>query len=393
MSVTASDYIESQRDLERQARELMPHDPNACTYALGELRQPVFACLTCLAQNDTDVGVCYSCSIQCHASHDLVELFAKRAFVCDCGTTRMARTPRGACRLRAHPAGRSVGVSLDADDVPGSNRYNHNFGGTFCACRRPYNPLEESGAMLQCHFGFECGEDWFHDECILGYGRGTVARETPPARESPPTAKRPHSDDDDDDDETSVVPYFPALDSFDVFVCWRCVQRFSRAFAELCTLEVATTRPHFAGSTSTAAWAAQYRAAQQKRPKVAAAPPWTAPYSVFLAPGFRDALRAVASGTSALGAARALLCAHPYLYEDDPVFCPPDDSTSSAGLLLELGTEALELLPREQALEGLEAYDRIKAKLRDFFRPFAEDGKVVTEEEVRGFFSKIRDEH
>lgn len=80
-SLTAIDYINQQEELEREARILMPFDPNECTYELGELRQQVYACLTCSRTNDNQpIGVCYSCSIQCHSKHELVELFTKRSF-------------------------------------------------------------------------------------------------------------------------------------------------------------------------------------------------------------------------------------------------------------------------------------------------------------------------
>ena len=51
-TLTAVDYIQNQEELEKEARELMPYDPNECTYEMGELRQPLFACLTCSAENE-----------------------------------------------------------------------------------------------------------------------------------------------------------------------------------------------------------------------------------------------------------------------------------------------------------------------------------------------------
>ena len=99
-SLTAVDYIKTRDKLEKEARELMPFDPSECTYGKGELRQPIFACITCSDENNEEIGVCYSCSIQCHSSHELVELFTKRNFVCDCGTTKMSKTIDGGCKLR-----------------------------------------------------------------------------------------------------------------------------------------------------------------------------------------------------------------------------------------------------------------------------------------------------
>ncbi|KAK9365156.1 hypothetical protein V1509DRAFT_642933 [Lipomyces kononenkoae] len=160
-SITALDYIETQQRLERDARDALPYDPTHCTYFDGALRQPVYACLTCAAKsksNKTAAGVCYSCSIQCHSDHDLIELFNKRNFTCDCGTTRLSAF--GGCNLRKN---------FNELDIPSSsNRYCHNFEGRFCSCDLKYNPETEKGTMYQCLLGDVCNEDWYHEECILG---------------------------------------------------------------------------------------------------------------------------------------------------------------------------------------------------------------------------------
>ncbi|KAK9449220.1 putative zinc finger in N-recognin-domain-containing protein [Limtongia smithiae] len=159
-SITALDYIESQEKLEHDAREVLPYDPTHCTYHDGPLRQPVYACLTCVAKTfgTKAAGVCYSCSIQCHSDHDLVELFNKRNFTCDCGTTRMRAS--GGCNLRKN--------FTKLDTASSTNRYDHNFEGRFCACDSKYNPATEQGTMYQCLLGDACNEDWYHEECILG---------------------------------------------------------------------------------------------------------------------------------------------------------------------------------------------------------------------------------
>lgn len=89
---------------------------------------------------------------------------------------------------------------------------------------------------------------------------------------------------------------------------------------------------------------------------------------------------------------------HEYLYLDDPVFEPPeealsnDGASSATGSLLDLGSAALLSLPREKAIEGLQAYDKIRSKLREFFKPFAEKGEVVAEDKVREFFAALKDQ-
>ncbi|KAK9479330.1 putative zinc finger in N-recognin-domain-containing protein [Lipomyces japonicus] len=180
-SITALDYIESHEKLEHDAREALPYDPTHCTYFDGPLRQPVYACLTCIrkGKEKRSSGVCYSCSIQCHSDHELVELFNKRNFTCDCGTTRMPAF--GGCNLRKN---------FTNLDIPSStNRYCHNFDGKFCACDLPYDPENEKGTMFQCLLGDACNEDWFHEECILGLPYPPISKSPPPSPKGHPTEK------------------------------------------------------------------------------------------------------------------------------------------------------------------------------------------------------------
>ena len=151
--ISVSEYIDQQKALEDEARGLMPWNPTHCTYTDGALRQPVFACLDC-----GKIGVCYSCSIQCHAECQLEELFTKRGFTCDCGTERQ-QTKKGQfwCQLRQNK---------DKDIPSLSNHYSQNFEGLFCNCHNKYNPDSDS-TMIQCVLGLECNEEWYHLCCIM----------------------------------------------------------------------------------------------------------------------------------------------------------------------------------------------------------------------------------
>lgn len=173
---TADDLLGAQEALEAEARDTLPYRFDQCTYDLGYIKQPLFACRTCLG----DRAVCHACSISCHTSHELVELFNRRAYRCDCGTAAMG-------------AGSCCSISGRDDAEPNSlNRIDDNFRGIFCYCGRPYDPHTETDDMLQC---LVC-EDWLHAACV----------------------GLPHSDDDDD-------PTKPLCqDDFDQLVCWRCVQ-------------------------------------------------------------------------------------------------------------------------------------------------------------------------
>lgn len=113
-------------------------------------RQALYACLTCVPESKTDAsqrtGVCLACSYKCHDGHDLIELYTKRAFRCDCGTSKILAIR---CKLDSN--------KLDDND---DNTYNQNFSGVYCICHRPYPDPEDTidDEMIQC---IVC-EDWYH---------------------------------------------------------------------------------------------------------------------------------------------------------------------------------------------------------------------------------------
>ncbi|ORY01347.1 putative zinc finger in N-recognin-domain-containing protein [Clohesyomyces aquaticus] len=279
-SQTAADYIKEQLSLEVEAREALPYQFDTCTRDLGAIRQSLFSCLTCnpppanLSDPYTPAGLCYSCSISCHGEHTLVELFAKRNFVCDCGTTRLPET--SPCSLRPNPKTGLKGDVTGEEAAPG-NKYNQNFRNVFCGCQESYDPHQEKGTMFQC-LGLGtvedggCGEDWWHPECVVGFRRedykkliekpkidGTgeatesapkvpngITKETSFTREENhvdehPDGRRPSivtaivanngvdGNDiaaEDDDDDPPLPPGFPHEDDFDTFVCYKCVEAF-----------------------------------------------------------------------------------------------------------------------------------------------------------------------
>ncbi|GAA5810144.1 hypothetical protein MFLAVUS_003563 [Mucor flavus] len=152
-TVTALDYIESQELLEKEAHSVLPGKFEKCTFPLGYIRQPLYACKTCTDSDSKEpAGMCYSCSIACHSSHELFELFPKREFRCDCG---LPGKFEGHCCSLMIPAKKII-TSND------KNKYNHNFEGRYCRCDQHYDPEKEEGTMYQC---VTC-EDWFHENCI-----------------------------------------------------------------------------------------------------------------------------------------------------------------------------------------------------------------------------------
>ncbi|KAI9755028.1 MAG: hypothetical protein M1835_000857, partial [Candelina submexicana] len=243
-SQTASEFIDSQLRLEADAREALPYAFDTCTQPLGPLRQNLFSCLTCnpppASPSDpyTPAGVCYSCSISCHGEHELVELFNKRNFVCDCGTRRLPST--SPCSLRINLAtGRKGGAH--SEDPAKDNKYNQNFRNRFCGCGRVYDAHKEKGTMYQC-LGLGtaekgcCGEDWWHPSCVVGLNPDWYdshkkisenAAEIPEVVTSGGASVAEHlstaENEDGDGDDLPPPPGFPHEDDFDQFICWKCV--------------------------------------------------------------------------------------------------------------------------------------------------------------------------
>ncbi|KAI1770685.1 putative zinc finger in N-recognin-domain-containing protein [Hypoxylon cercidicola] len=251
-SQTAADFIRDQLQLEADAREALPYSFENCTKPLGSLRQNVFACLTCNPppENPADpfkpAGVCYSCSVQCHGEHELVEIFQKRNFTCDCGTTRF--TPEQQCTLRINPETNTKG-GVHSEQPNANNKYNQNFSNRFCACSVDYKPHEQKGTMFQClglgtHETGGCGEDWYHPGCLVGLGPNWYEKQAKQPKQSsdgndgtlPPISEDPTPQNDthqqtngnegaEEDDEDAPLPDgFPAEDAFDHFLCYKCVE-------------------------------------------------------------------------------------------------------------------------------------------------------------------------
>ncbi|PVH99054.1 hypothetical protein DM02DRAFT_529946 [Periconia macrospinosa] len=279
-SQTAAEFIKEQLSLEAEAREALPYQFDTCTRDLGPLRQGLYSCLDCnpppvdSADPYVPAAVCYACSISCHGEHTLVELFNKRNFVCDCGTTRLPHTTP--CSLRTNSATGQKG-DVSGEEPAKSNKYNQNFRNRFCGCSEKYDPHEEKGIMFQC-LGLGtietggCGEDWWHPECVVGFTReeyqksvekpnieankddstakaNGIMREVSFSRmeeeaNETPEGRRPSmitaiaaqavdsngADENDldaveniEDEDLPLPPGFPAEDDFEYFLCHKCV--------------------------------------------------------------------------------------------------------------------------------------------------------------------------
>ncbi|OWR47756.1 hypothetical protein KGM_202770 [Danaus plexippus plexippus] len=146
------DVLQEQENFEEDANAVLGgSDDKNCTYSKGYIkRQALYACMTCCSEAKSDpakrAGLCLACSLTCHENHELIELYTKRNFRCDCGNSKFNSNP---CQLAPKKA-----------NFNEENSYNQNFSGVYCVCRRPYpDPdCETEDVMIQCTI---C-EDWYH---------------------------------------------------------------------------------------------------------------------------------------------------------------------------------------------------------------------------------------
>jgi len=185
--------------------------------------------------------------VQCHGEHTLVEIFNKRNFTCDCGTTRLPST--SPCNIRINPATNTKG-GVHSEEPSPSNKYNQNFKNRFCGCECDYDPFQQKGTMFQClglgaHDTGGCGEDWYHPGCIVGLGPKwfenipaggdkpkskdstdaplpTISEDT----ETAPADGEAQAAEDEDEDDLPPPPGFPADDEFEGFLCYKCVDAY-----------------------------------------------------------------------------------------------------------------------------------------------------------------------
>jgi len=118
--------------------------------------------------------------------------------------------------------------------------------------------------------------------------------------------------------------------------------------------------------------------------------PTTKPFSIFLKEDFRGYLCRCASCLPRLSQ-------HPILLEEEETYEPPlddDDNQSvrSGGSLLDLGEKALVSVDRVTAINGVLAYNKLKAEVKNFLKPFADNKQPVSTEAVRNYFAELRGE-
>lgn len=391
---------------------------------LGPLKQSVFSCLTCNpAPEDVNApyeaaGVCYACSIQCHGDHNLVEIFAKRNFTCDCGTTRLPAT--SPCVLRPNPETGKKGTVHSEEPFANSapNVYNQNFRNRFCGCSCDYDPFQQKGTMFQClglgtHLTGGCGEDWYHPGCLMGLG---------PQWFDDAKGKKEEKEEGDDPEDPPMPPGFPNEEAFEGFFCYKCVEsnpwikRYAgtKGFLMPVFFDKESGQPNQPASipeTTEPNTECKKRKASElevdeadppdKRRRSSAdsdcklnrLPPAPAGrFSLFFEADFREQLCQCSECS-------VYLEEFPQLKEEEDIYEPPlsEDggsengaSTHGSGSLYERGESVLKNIDRVRAIEGVMAYNMMKEKLKPLFEAFAGSGKAIGADDIKDYFAKLR---
>lgn len=351
--------------------------------------------------------------------------------------------------LRSNP---ETGRRGAASQEPGrDNHYNHNFQNKFCVCDEEYDAQTEKGTMFQC-VGLGtvdtggCGEDWYHPECLMGLPRDWHTSTT--------TETQPLPDANAEETEHPIPPGFPKEDDFDALVCYKCVEaypwikryagtsgflppvRHKTSTAPAATKETSAPAPspieerpslkrkasdegldssvrsssptkrlkdEAEGQPPVAASEVAQSSPQHRHSSLPTAP--TGTFSLFLKEGFRDHFCHCPS-------CYPNLLPHPQLVEEEDAYEPSvsDDSGASehrsnpllqsqhgsdnrshrSGSLLDRGEAALNNVDRVRAIESVMVYNHLKDKVKEFLKPYAESGKVVSADDIKSYFEKLR---
>ncbi|XP_059091359.1 putative E3 ubiquitin-protein ligase UBR7 [Tigriopus californicus] len=349
-SVTMMDVLHEEESLESDARAVLgAADAQNCTYHTGGYmtRQALYSCLTCLPAQNPDfqpAGICLACSYHCHEGHDLVELYTKRNFRCDCGNDTFGTEVK--CKLAG-----------DKTKTNSENKYNQNFKGVYCTCHRPYpdpeDPVEDE--MIQCIL---C-EDWYH-------GRHLELDTT------------------------------PKDDSYSEMICVTCVRKYP-FFMNFRGIAVQTVTPNDTdqsvdvekdpNESSTSIPEDEKGDAKTQicfsSTKLLDTEP---PRTLFMLGDWRQQV------CSCKGCREKLAENHLEFVKDleDTVHHYESQSEQKESSQYEDGMKALSEMDRVKQVEAIQSYNSMKSNLMDYLKKFAENGKVVRQEDIQEFFSGLK---
>ncbi|OWF55413.1 putative E3 ubiquitin-protein ligase UBR7 [Mizuhopecten yessoensis] len=378
--VSMVDVLREEEKLEADATAVLgDSDIHNCTYPASYIpRQALYSCLTCNGQ----AGVCLACSYECHEGHDLCELYTKRNFRCDCGNDKF---PDNKCKL--YPT---------KDPFNAQNIYNQNFKGLYCVCVRPYPDPEDEieDEMIQCVM---C-EDWYHGRhlgskdlpidyeemvctgCMQKFdflwAYNLYSQDTKTIKSEESTAvvdvggKRKSSNGPEGGDEKSQETSLPTCKG--------------DAKTNNCDTEPAAKKPKVEKSEDST----QQEAAN----------------SCLLKQLLNRDVLDRDCATFWKAGWRSKLCVCPNcmeMYKDRGITFVVDESDTvmayekrgqdkqTPSSQYDKGLQALSSMDRVQQVEVIQGFNDMKSELSTYLKKFADDGKVVKEEDIREFFSQM----
>ncbi|KAJ8356304.1 hypothetical protein SKAU_G00190980 [Synaphobranchus kaupii] len=390
-TVSLVDVLEEDEELENEASAVLGgSDSEKCSYPEGYVkRQALYACNTCTPRGCEPAGICLACSYKCHEGHDLFELYTKRNFRCDCGNGKF-----GEFECKLYP---------EKENLNTDNKYSHNFFGLYCTCDRPYPDPEDEvpDEMIQC---VVC-EDWFH-----GRHLGCAVTEGVELQEMvcescmnkaaflwtyaadlavPPVAKgSPCKVEAEDELKQEVKEAKQGEENGDRAQGEEPSTSLSSQGEEKALVNGAAackrSRQEMEGGAEGAECKlAALRGKGSERPREGA---------VFWPTPWRNKLCTCASCKSVYAAAGVAFLLDEsdtvLAYENKGKTTEEEEEASSQGR--DPLMSALNTLNRVQQLEIIYEYNDFKTELKDYLQRFAEEGKVVTPEDIQRFFEEQR---
>ncbi|CAI5700617.1 unnamed protein product [Peronospora effusa] len=353
-----------------------------CSYPMGYIRQAIYACMTCtpdaLEKSETRAGVCLACTYKCHQDHELVELYTKRAFRCDCGNEKFPKT--NPCQLE-----------VAKTSTNSRNTYSQNYGGVYCNCHRPYPDPERTTMeiMVQCII---C-EDWLHEEHI--FKDVVKTRESQTAEKDAlvltKTGKELSTNgavDKATDCKDSLVPA-----NYDELICFDCMKKhpFLMAYTvNNCDVEGKEGEETIAGGDSDASKVKQSdknECVLKKKQQQLEAKGSTTLQPTFWSSEWRNDLCQCSSCTT-------LLEKHgiPFLLDPDDALHVYEASAREKKTASdeEVAQRAFaKTLTHEQQVEVAMGYSLMKTNLQQYLANFATEGKTVRKEDITDFFKRL----
>lgn len=371
--VTMVDVLNEETEMyEASSAVLGASDDKSCTYLNGYIkRQALYSCLTCKPEAKINpelaIGCCLACSLNCHDSHDLVELYTKRLFRCDCGIKEGSINCQLDSSKKVSSANFSSSSSSSCLEQPNNrNRYNLNFSGLYCICKRPYPDEEDDvqDVMIQC---IVC-ENWYHSR-HLSSGKA------------------------------------PSVDSYSEMICGECMKKheFLQDYVGY-SVELVDSEETRNDSTlnvtsldeSTSADDEDQEKRESKkikldnetcmRPKIAIT--GRSDKATFWKDNWRQHL------------CKCSLCKLIYEKEEVQYLIDEEDTVhfyeekgkqKPKSNIYDSSLQALSNLPRTNQIDAISSYNRMKEKLFEFLQTFVNNNQIVTDEDIKRFFDTMKE--